>query len=234
MSQVLSHALKATRSAVVTGEHAVANQHLQRLQTMDVQKTLMREIEFLRVVLACRTRDEASLQIIADGLQTVSSEEVKYVMDLLARVPETQDPSYVAFARRAVALLGHAPPKPDNGKIFRLIAVSAAVTAWTGWAIYLLMFGTSKSFKESTGGAMSLQESVGFGELWKRSINGGHSLHDHWNFGLGSYRWNPSGALYTEAQCAGNSWLDCIITVYPCCIVPVYNRACYKDLNLGI
>lgn len=164
MSQVLSHALKATRSAVVTGEHAVANQHLQRLQTMDVQKTLMREIEFLRVVLACRTRDEASLQIIADGLQTVSSEEVKYVMDLLARVPETQDPSYVAFARRAVALLGHAPPKPDNGKIFRLIAVSAAVTAWTGWAIYLLMFGTSKSFKESTGGAVSLQESVGFGE----------------------------------------------------------------------
>ncbi len=164
MSQVLSHALKATRSAVVTNKYPVANQQLQRLQTMDVQKTLMREIEFLRVVLACRTRDEASLRMIADGLQPVSSEEVKYVMDLLARVPETQDPSYVAFARRAVALLGHAPPKPDNGKIFRLIAVSAAVTAWTGWAIYLLMFGTSKSFKESTGGAMSLQESVGFGE----------------------------------------------------------------------
>ena len=164
MSQVLSHALKATRSAVVTNKYPVANQQLQRLQTMDVQKTLMREIEFLRVVLACRTRDEASLRMIADGLQPVSSEEVKYVMDLLARVPETQDQSYVAFARRAVALLGHAPPKPDNGKIFRLIAVSAAVTAWTGWAIYLLMFGTSKSFKESTGGAMSLQESVGFGE----------------------------------------------------------------------
>ena len=164
MSQVLSHALKATRSAVVTNKYPVANQQLQRLQTMDVQKTLMREIEFLRVVLACRTRDEASLRMIADGLQPVSSEEVKYVMDLLARVPETQDPSYVAFARRAVALLGHAPPKPDNGKIFRLIAVSAAVTAWTGWAICLLMFGTSKGFKESTGGAMSLQESVGFGE----------------------------------------------------------------------
>lgn len=164
MSQVLSHALKATRSAVVTNKYPVANQQLQRLQTMDVQKTLMREIEFLRVVLACRTRDESSLQMIADSLQPVSSEEVKYVMDLLARVPETQDQSYVAFARRAVALLGHAPPKPDNGKIFRLIAVSAAVTAWTGWAICLLMFGTSKGFKESTGGAMSLQESVGFGE----------------------------------------------------------------------
>ncbi len=131
---------------------------------MDVQKTLMRDIEFLRVVLACRTRDEASLQMIADGLQPVSSEEVKYVMDLLGRVPETQDPSYVAFARRAVALLGHAPPKPDNGKIFRLIAVSAAVTAWTGWAIFLLMLDTNKSFKESTGGAMSLQESVEVGE----------------------------------------------------------------------
>ncbi|MSR45253.1 MAG: hypothetical protein EXS15_07875 [Phycisphaerales bacterium] len=159
MSNVMEHALSTTRTAVLRGTHGAATQQLQKLHTMDARRTFAREIALLQVVLACRTFDDDLLIQTAAQLQPASQDEIASAMDMLSRTPETQRPSYAAFARRAVTLLGFVAELPERGKIAARIGLWAGALAWVGWTLYFFMFFV----RASAQGEMSPEEGAQFG-----------------------------------------------------------------------